>query len=799
MTIPDIADGDSGAVVRAKINAAFAKANLVDSKADLLIYAEESPGDALSFFTESMLSSTSVLAGEAASKAIASSGSLVTNLEGKSYRLIGSGIVTQRATRRLRNQAVYAARWGASRDAMPADPVGDTVRYGIAWLAADKSLISTTTVDEYNILPATGVRVVTATVSRDMDADYTAPSNARYWRPYVQTFGGAGTTTDIEFIDVWKSSGLPGPKGDTGDVTVELEALRDEAVQAYVDAGEARDEAEAARDLAVAASETHAIYVSLMPGADPTGVTDNHTVLEDAIAAAEALPVGKRLLIVDGIYKNSDRLTVSASDLEIRGKPGAAIVAATSTYAPDHVFASSGGADRLQLINLTLTGNGSDPVGDHGTAPQAVYLAGCDDVVIKGCTLHNFMGTGIALVNCLRPRVRNNRLHDIGQLVDGATPRNAVPAIWAGLGSRYVKIQNNYFHDCRWSAVFLFSDESIVSGNTCTFIGESAFYSEGVDPTGNGGVEVRHNQFTNNTVNGTYIVDMSACGFEILTHDTAVSDNTVVNAGTHGIAVGIANKILVADNIVRACNVEDVSNGSAIIATLSSSVYNATSGSIGDQITITGNVAYDERGLCRYGIYLNSNDLPSRVFSRLNVSDNSFAGIATADIYADAGAAPNADGRDVIKNNSAWLDQSLDGYLAATTSATSETAIKSYSVPASSMRERGGIRVTAGGSITGSAGNKYARLQFGGFAGFMTVAATSGQAGNWHIEALIINRGYNSQIVSGRAFFGNAVVDNQRATKTINTSSAALVQVTGQVANAADAVTCDYLIVERIN
>lgn len=384
MTIAHIENGDSGASARAKLNLAIDEANKVPFKADMLVYASERPGDAANFFTASLSSSTTVVAGEASGESVLAGGSVVTAAEGKVYRITGSAIVAPRADIHLTPGTVSVARWGASRAALPADPVGDTVRYAIGWLAADKSLISSTIVDEYNILPATGVRAISATVSRDMDADYTAPDTARYWRPYIQIFGGSGTTTDVEFIYAYESNGLPGPQGNEGDITPELEAARDAALAAQTASETARDAAEGFKDDAEAAAADAASQVvnRLLKVASRTALkaldTGTHTQVYLYEAGREGIFAWKTgnysaLITVDtaeGVYIKADAVASSSgawvrTDVEAYrprwfGAAGDATTddgaALNAMFALVRYFANSLGTSNLLPVNVNLGG-----------------------------------------------------------------------------------------------------------------------------------------------------------------------------------------------------------------------------------------------------------------------------------------------------------------------------------------------------------------------------------------------------------------------------------------------------------
>lgn len=188
----------------------------------------ERPGDAPDLFTGSTV-------GDGSSLSSPPAGVANDNVDGAAWRTSGAATVATRRNLPLEAGVTYVVRWAARRATDPLDPLGDAVEYNIAWLDANKALISTQVVNSASLVIASGLLTVSKTVSRDMAADITTPAGARYMRPFVKTYGAAGTLTDIEVIDAWRSNGTPGPAGNDGDLTPEAEALRDEMLTLKAD------------------------------------------------------------------------------------------------------------------------------------------------------------------------------------------------------------------------------------------------------------------------------------------------------------------------------------------------------------------------------------------------------------------------------------------------------------------------------------------------------------------------------------------------------------------------------------
>jgi hypothetical protein len=157
-------------------------------------------------------------------------GSVVTTARGKVLRVPSASEPVIVATRRdmaIEPGRTYAARYAFSRFQNTSDPLGDAVECKIAWLDNTKTYISAVTVDARSLVVADGRRYVAATFSLDQEADFTAPSTAIYVRVYLRLLGGNGIT-DIETTAVeGEGSGIPGPKGDTGQApSYEIDGVR---------------------------------------------------------------------------------------------------------------------------------------------------------------------------------------------------------------------------------------------------------------------------------------------------------------------------------------------------------------------------------------------------------------------------------------------------------------------------------------------------------------------------------------------------------------------------------------------
>jgi hypothetical protein len=227
----------------------------------LLPGARERPGDRRSLFT-------SELSGAAETLPLIAAGVVVTNADGRVLRFakIGSDplVIAARAEEAVEEGRVYASHWAVRRAVNSSDPLGDSIEFGIVCLNAAKQIVATRIIETFTLATADGRKSAQVTYSRDQEADITLSATTRYVRPFVRIYGGNGTT-DVEVIGKWETNGLPGPKGDTGDITVAAQTARDESVLAEFGsvaansaAQVAADRAEDARDSALANGDTYA-------------------------------------------------------------------------------------------------------------------------------------------------------------------------------------------------------------------------------------------------------------------------------------------------------------------------------------------------------------------------------------------------------------------------------------------------------------------------------------------------------------------------------------------------------------
>ncbi|WP_312795536.1 metallophosphoesterase [Tianweitania sp.] len=224
MALEEIAStGDTQAL--AKTNAVIRAAKELTVSVDgLYPGSQERPGDTPVLFT-------SVLTGSGKGTAPIQTGELVPGPDGMVLRVAASGpdpvVVASRTDQACEPGVAYMARAAVRRNKNSSDPLGDAVQFGIACLNANKQKVSERIFFEGPVAVADGLVSRQVTFSRDQAAELTLSETTRYVRAFVRIFGGDGIT-DVSVVGAWETNGLPGPQGNTGDLTPAAQAAANE-------------------------------------------------------------------------------------------------------------------------------------------------------------------------------------------------------------------------------------------------------------------------------------------------------------------------------------------------------------------------------------------------------------------------------------------------------------------------------------------------------------------------------------------------------------------------------------------
>lgn len=240
MAIDPITNGDLS--TRAKINAAIEKANLVDRKIERAAAADAriAPGEFREFWTTDIADTSS-------EPAMVDAGLIASGSNGAVLRSSVARTVGPIALTRIEPGRRYLARYVVQRHIDSPDPANDAVRLAVRWFDQVKAPLpggATVVADLTSLRASDGRQSRTAVLARSAGETiaFVAPANARYGRPYIETFG-AGGAVDIEIIDLIDITDAALFAPDVADLAADVASLqsldlgvRTEALEAAVSA-----------------------------------------------------------------------------------------------------------------------------------------------------------------------------------------------------------------------------------------------------------------------------------------------------------------------------------------------------------------------------------------------------------------------------------------------------------------------------------------------------------------------------------------------------------------------------------
>lgn len=150
-------------------------------------------------------------------------GAVTQNADGKVVRLDAAQQVTAVAPVPIESSGRYLFRAVYRRATNSTDPSDDAISCGIDWLAADKTLLSTVTIDTILDLGVDdGRREITrvVTAAGTIPTELEAPANARYAVAWVRTFG-ITHATDVEVCSLERLNLVSLPVARTFYVTMD--------------------------------------------------------------------------------------------------------------------------------------------------------------------------------------------------------------------------------------------------------------------------------------------------------------------------------------------------------------------------------------------------------------------------------------------------------------------------------------------------------------------------------------------------------------------------------------------------
>lgn len=134
-----------------------------------------------------------------------------------------------------------------------------------------------------------------------------------------------------------------------------------------------------------------------------------------------------------------------------------------------------------------------------------------------------------------------------------------------------------------------------------------------------------------------------------------------------------------------------------------------------------------------------------------------------------------------------FITRTISG--ASVTGTTSETDLKSITIPANTLVAGMRFRVRARGTVSGTNGTKQIRLYFGS-ANTLLSSQTAGETQEWVIDAYVEVAGAASQKVFARGSEISGTTTETMLSSTSNANTAITCKVTGTLGNTGDTITC---------
>ncbi len=124
----------------------------------------------------------------------------------------------------------------------------------------------------------------------------------------------------------------------------------------------------------------------------------------------------------------------------------------------------------------------------------------------------------------------------------------------------------------------------------------------------------------------------------------------------------------------------------------------------------------------------------------------------------------------------------------AHTGDTNETDLSTLAITGGTIGTTGAIHVIAAGAITGTAGTKTIKLDWGSVT-IGTVTAASGSTSNWLFDVWIFNTATGAQRITGLVYEGTTIDEMIRTSGSQDTTASVTLKCTAQLGNGGDTVT----------
>jgi hypothetical protein len=377
-------------------------------------------------------------------------------------------------------------------------------------------------------------------------------------------------------------------------------------------------------------------FVSVLDfGADPTGVADSTTAIQNAINFAAGT---KAVYFPAGIYRVS-ALTYPVTGLVLRGDYPLAVIRHSNPAAQSLLQSAAFGTvtPYVSINGLVFDGNNATLASNVAM----VRIAETTDVRVNQCKFTNYNWTMLSLIGCPSSRVDQCAFNNWGSTDPGNT--SSTPGIYigpnqvSGTGADESHVTNSEFRNGRWVGIYCYSRKAVLSFNEIHDCREAGIFSFRERPGDPATADAEDLIVIGNNISNITAQYISATGMEIGAVRSVVMGNVIENCESSGIKVlDVGQRVLVSGNVVENTVRDPVvfpSHGQIEVV-----VSNVTTLKPA-HVQITNNIVTDTAlpKLAPYAISARRYDGAETIDTLRIIGNDVFDGFVTSDVFITAG------------------------------------------------------------------------------------------------------------------------------------------------------------------
>lgn len=406
--------------------------------------------------------------------------------------------------------------------------------------------------------------------------------------------------------------------------------------------------------------------LSYIPRSEWAAIRAGTSTLDVSSYIQAAINDGLPLVVPPGTYSIANAIKVRTNTaIRAMGAAGSAVFKAKSTMTAAVMVDTNDLSDgtgvyaqsNVLIDGITFDGQ-SRTISTHSVL---VRLSSISGLTLRNCVFKNQLYGLVAIGGCHDVVVENCEFTSWGL---PAVSAEGGPALWiAGnvvggddTPSTKVRLDNLHFHDSEWAAIYDFAVESSLSNILITDVKECGIFSINT----NGGVVSADNEalrhvYSNITINGVRLKNISADGMEIACQNIAVTNCNITDCDDAGIKL----KRRVSNAIVSNCNIWDCVKDPTTYPNTGQIAIAQMDGIDNDNITIVNNRIgmIGVTPLAKYAISFYNDNGAGHVLTNLTVTGNNVVNGYVTDVFRQVGTPISAtDTVSAICNNTGAAD-----------------------------------------------------------------------------------------------------------------------------------------------